>query len=42
MTLAVLPLGTANSFARTLGLPIDVEGAIEVIRTGVPKRIDLA
>jgi YegS/Rv2252/BmrU family lipid kinase len=37
----VLPLGTANSFARTLGLPIDVEGAIEVIRTGVPKRIDL-
>ncbi|MHA0319183.1 diacylglycerol/lipid kinase family protein [Sphingomonas melonis] len=41
VTLAVLPLGTANSFARTLGLPIDVEGAIEVIRTGVPKRIDL-
>ena len=41
VTLAVLPLGTANSFARTLGLPIDVEGAIEVIRTGVPKCIDL-
>ncbi len=41
VTLAVLPLGTANSFARTLGLPIDVEGAIDVIRTGVPKRIDL-
>lgn len=41
VTLAVLPLGTANSFARTLGLPIDVKGAIEVIRTGVPKRIDL-
>lgn len=41
VTLAVLPLGTANSFARTLRLPIDVEGAIEVIRTGVPKRIDL-
>jgi YegS/Rv2252/BmrU family lipid kinase len=41
VTLAVLPLGTANSFARTLGLPIDVEGAIEVIRKGVPKRIDL-
>src|SRR5687767_7518487 len=28
---AVLPLGTANSFARTLGLPLDLEGAIEVI-----------
>lgn len=41
VTLGVLPLGTANSFARTLGLPIDVEGAIEVIRTGKPKRIDL-
>ena len=41
VTLAVLPLGTANSFARTLGLPIDVEGAIEVIRSGRPKRIDL-
>ncbi|MCU6452855.1 diacylglycerol kinase [Sphingomonas sp. A2-49] len=39
--LGVLPLGTANSFARTLGLPLDVEGAIEVIRTGKPKRIDL-
>lgn len=41
VVLGVLPLGTANSFARTLGLPLDVEGAIEVIRTGRPKRIDL-
>nr|WP_277998515.1 YegS/Rv2252/BmrU family lipid kinase [Sphingomonas liriopis] len=41
ITLAVLPLGTANSFARTLGLPLDIEGAIDVIRTGRPKRIDL-
>jgi YegS/Rv2252/BmrU family lipid kinase len=41
VTMAVLPLGTANSFARTLGLPLDIEGAIEVIRTGRPKRIDL-
>ncbi len=41
VVLGVLPLGTANSFARTLGLPLDVEGAIEVIRTGKPKRIDL-
>ena len=39
--LGVLPLGTANSFARTLGIPLDVEGAIEVIRTGRPRRIDL-
>ncbi|MET0362236.1 MAG: diacylglycerol kinase family protein [Sphingobium sp.] len=38
---AVLPLGTANSFARTLGLPLDLDGAVEVIATGVRRRIDL-
>jgi YegS/Rv2252/BmrU family lipid kinase len=38
---AVLPLGTANSFARTLGLPLDLEGAIEAIVRGRRKRIDL-
>ncbi|TPG17631.1 diacylglycerol kinase [Sphingomonas koreensis] len=39
--LAVLPFGTANSFARTLGIPLDIAGAVEVIRTGTLKRIDL-
>lgn len=39
--LGVLPLGTANSFARTLGIPLDLEGAVEVIRSGRLKRIDL-
>jgi YegS/Rv2252/BmrU family lipid kinase len=39
--LAVLPLGTANSFARTLGIPLDLEGAIRVIAEGAPRRIDL-
>ena len=38
---AVLPLGTANSFARTLGLPLDLDGAIKVIVHGRRKRIDL-
>jgi diacylglycerol kinase family enzyme len=38
---AVLPLGTANSFARTLGLPLDIEGAVKVIAYGRRKRIDL-
>lgn len=38
---AVLPLGTANSFARTLGLPLDIDGAIKVIAYGRRKRIDL-
>lgn len=39
--LGVLPFGTANSFARTLGLPLEVEGACKVIATGTPRRIDL-
>ena len=38
---AVLPLGTANSFARTLGLPLDLPGAVEVIARGKRQRIDL-
>jgi len=38
---ALLPLGTANSFARTLGIPLDLDGAIDVIATGRRKRIDL-
>ncbi|MDO7841876.1 diacylglycerol/lipid kinase family protein [Sphingomonas immobilis] len=38
---AVLPLGTANSFARTLRLPLDLDGAIAVIAGGVRRRVDL-
>lgn len=38
---AVLPLGTANSFARTLGLPLDLPGAVEAIATGKRRRVDL-
>jgi YegS/Rv2252/BmrU family lipid kinase len=41
VALAVLPLGTANSFARSLGIPLDIVGAVEVIRSGRLKRIDL-
>ncbi|HZB70367.1 MAG TPA: YegS/Rv2252/BmrU family lipid kinase [Sphingomicrobium sp.] len=39
--LGLLPLGTANSFARTLGIPLDVEGAIEVIVCGEARKIDV-
>ena len=39
---ALLPLGTANSFARTLEVPLDLEGAVEVIAKGEARRIDLA
>jgi YegS/Rv2252/BmrU family lipid kinase len=38
---ALLPLGTANSFARTLGIPLDLDGAIATIATGVRRRVDL-
>jgi YegS/Rv2252/BmrU family lipid kinase len=39
---ALLPLGTANSFARTLEIPLELDGAVEVIATGAARRIDLA
>jgi YegS/Rv2252/BmrU family lipid kinase len=39
--LGVLPLGTANSFARSLGLPLDIAGAVRVLADGQPRRIDL-
>lgn len=38
---ALLPLGTANSFARTLGIPLDLDEAIDVIANGRRRRIDL-
>lgn len=38
---AFLPLGTANSFARTLGVPLDLDGAIQVIADGLVRRIDV-
>ena len=41
VVLGVLPFGTANSFARTLGIPLDVAGAVEVLKSGAPRRIDL-
>ena len=39
--LGVLPLGTANSFSRSLGIPLDVDGAVDVIVNVAPRRIDL-
>ncbi len=38
---AFVPLGTANSFAGTLGIPQDLDSAIAVIAHGRRKRIDL-
>ena len=38
---AILPLGTANSFAKTLGMDTDLDAAVDVIAHGQRKRIDL-
>jgi diacylglycerol kinase family enzyme len=38
---ALLPLGTANSFAKTLGMAADLDAAVDVIANGRRRRIDL-
>ena len=40
--LGVLPLGTANDFARTLHIPDDLEGALRVIARGAVRAVDVA
>jgi YegS/Rv2252/BmrU family lipid kinase len=41
LPLGILPLGTANDLARTLGLPLDTVAAADVIAAGRQRRIDL-
>jgi diacylglycerol kinase (ATP) len=41
VTLGLLPLGTANDFARTLGIPPDIEGACQTIASGKMVDVDL-
>ncbi len=38
---ALLPLGTANSFARSTGIPLDLPGAVDVIANGRRAKVDL-
>ncbi|GAA2863675.1 hypothetical protein GCM10010517_22770 [Streptosporangium fragile] len=41
VALGVLPLGTTNNFVRSLGIPLDLAGAIRVFRTGKVADVDL-
>ncbi len=41
LPLGIIPLGTANNLARTLGIPSDPEGACALIAAGHRRRIDL-
>jgi YegS/Rv2252/BmrU family lipid kinase len=39
--LGLLPLGTANSFARALGIPLSLDAAVDAITEGRVERVDL-
>jgi YegS/Rv2252/BmrU family lipid kinase len=41
VVLGILPMGTANNFARGIGLPLILEAAVEIIAEGEPAIIDL-
>ncbi|SCL23355.1 lipid kinase, YegS/Rv2252/BmrU family [Micromonospora pallida] len=41
MALGLLPLGTTNNFARTVGVPLDLDGAVAVLTDGKVIDVDL-
>ncbi|WP_440949827.1 diacylglycerol/lipid kinase family protein [Methanosphaerula subterraneus] len=41
LVLGVLPLGTANNFARSMGIPMNLEGAVDAIVQGKVVDVDL-
>ncbi len=41
VVLGILPLGTANNFARSVGVPMDLVGAVDAIASGRSTAVDL-
>lgn len=41
VVLGVLPLGTSNGFARSLGIPVDLQAAVDVVLHGTVRSVDL-
>ncbi|RYG66261.1 YegS/Rv2252/BmrU family lipid kinase [bacterium] len=41
VAMGVLPLGTGNTFARSIGIPVDMVGAIKTISTGKVEAVDV-
>jgi YegS/Rv2252/BmrU family lipid kinase len=39
--MAVLPAGTSNLFARNLGIPVDLEAALDIALSGARERLDV-
>jgi diacylglycerol kinase (ATP) len=40
--LGLLPLGTGNDFARSIGVPDDIEGALAILESGAARAVDVA
>src|SRR5207249_9524321 len=40
VALGIVPLGTANDFARQAGIPVDADHAMDVILQRQPRRVD--
>ncbi|HET7467866.1 MAG TPA: diacylglycerol kinase family protein [Candidatus Dormibacteraeota bacterium] len=39
--MAMVPLGTGGDFRRTLHIPLDPRKAVDILKTGVPRRLDV-